>query len=681
MFYRHTKVLGLYFILIACLSARCGIYKPQAYSAVRSAPTIKTIDDQVFVPILVYHRFSLSRDHTDSTTIDDDVFETQLKYLKTHGYTVISLRSYVSYLYGQAPPPRPLSVVLTADDGHKSVYTDMLPIVQRYGVPVTLFIYPSAISNASYAMTWSQLVELRNTGLFDIQSHTYWHPNFKTEEKRLAPAEYDRFVSTQLTRSKEILESRLHCIVDLLAWPFGIHDDFLATKAKRAGYIAAFALNDKAASATDPMAIPRYMVTNADKGGAFERLLRPPRTASDPSYTGLVVDSFSGKGIPDATITVDSNAVQSDPAGNFTVAGTSNVLRFRAPGYLRRDVIIANPPTGPLRIALSQFRPKALYLSFYGIGSTILRDSALRLIERTELNAVVIDVKGDRGMIAFQTPSALANQVGAQNVITIKDAPGLIASLKERGIYTIARIVVFKDDPLARFRPDLAVKSATGEVWHDREHFAWIDPFRKEAWDYNIDIAVQAAAAGFDEIQFDYLRFPDTRGLEFSEPNTEEQRVAAIRGFLRRARERLIPYNVFLAADAFGYVCWNLNDTYIGQRLADLSREVDYLSPMLYPSGFQFGIPGYRNPVANAYAIVNLSLKESVRRTGLPPVRFRPWLQAFKDYAFDRRVFGAEEIAEQIRAAEDFGSDGWMLWNPRNIYSDSGVRPYSDDRD
>jgi len=161
----------------------------------------------------------------------------------------------------------------------------------------------------------------------------------------------------------------------------------------------------------------------------------------------------------------------------------------------------------------------------------------------------------------------------------------------------------------------------------------------------------------------------------FNQPNTEANRVAAIGGFLAAARERLIPYNVFLSADLFGYVAWNQNDTDIGQTLAAVAPSVDYLSLMLYPSGFQFGIPGYRNPVQAPYETVHLTLKRASQRTGLPATRFRPWLQAFKDYAFDRRHFSDEEIRAQIRASEKFGSTGWMLWNPRNAYSDAGLLP------
>lgn len=286
----------------------------------------------------------------------------------------------------------------------------------------------------------------------------------------------------------------------------------------------------------------------------------------------------------------------------------------------------------------------------------------------------MIDVKGDRGQISYQSAIPLAAEVGAQKIKPVKDLPGLMATLKARDIYTIARIVVFKDNPLALARPELAVRSTSGAIWRDREDLAWTDPFLQEVWDYNIAIAEEAAQLGFDEIQFDYVRFPDRTGLRFSQPSTEASRVQAITGFLQTARQRLVPYNVFVAADIFGYVCWNPGDTLIGQRLAELASSTDYLSPMLYPSGFQFGIPGYRNPVQNPFPIVFLSLQQAQKRTGLPPVRFRPWLQAFRDYAFDGRSFAGQPLRQQITAAEKFGANGWMLWNPSNVYSRDGLR-------
>jgi hypothetical protein len=383
-----------------------------------------------------------------------------------------------------------------------------------------------------------------------------------------------------------------------------------------------------------------------------------------------VVDQSTGQAVEGATVVLDGKILAADDQGNFPVSKGGGKLGVKAPGYNRVEQTLTDPlPQGLSEVRLAPMTPKALYLSFYGVGSKALRDPALKMLEETELNALVIDVKGDRGMIPYRSSVPLSAEVGGQRIITVRDMDGLMASFKEKGIYTIARIVVFKDDLLATARPDLAVKTPAGGLWRDREKLAWVDPFRKEVWNYNIQIAEEAAKLGFDEIQFDYVRFPDSRSPRFSQPSTEEGRVQAIAGFLKEAKARLAPYNVFVAADIFGYVCWNLNDTDIGQKLDPIASAVDYLSPMLYPSGFQFGIPGYRNPVQNPYEIIYLSLKKAQERTKISSVRFRPWLQAFKDYAFDRRQFNGKELRDQISASEKFGAQGWMLWNPVNQYT------------
>jgi hypothetical protein len=404
-------------------------------------------------------------------------------------------------------------------------------------------------------------------------------------------------------------------------------------------------------------------------------LLGGAETGSARDLSGRIVDAQTGAAVADATVTVDGRAVAADASGRFHVDRVGEKIQVRAPGYRRLDVAATSLADAAAEIRLPPFRPKALYLSFYGIGSAALRNSALKLIRETQLNAVVIDIKGDRGLVAFRSAVPLAAAVGAQKTITIPDLPGLLRMFHEAGVYTIARIVTFKDDPLAGARPDLAVKQQDGAVFRDREHLRWVDPAKREVWDYNIAIAAEAAQAGFDEIQFDYVRFPDSKKIRLAGTNTQEARTGAIAGFADAARRRLVPYNVFLAIDVFGYICWNLDDTHIGQRLEDLLPRVDYLSPMLYPSGFQFGIPGYPNPVTHVYEIVRRSLDRVSARTHASPLRLRPWLQAFKDYAFDRRHFDADEIQLQIRAAEDVGTNGWMLWNPRNVYTDQGLKP------
>jgi peptidoglycan/xylan/chitin deacetylase (PgdA/CDA1 family) len=224
--------------------------------------------------ILVYPRFGPVV--ADSMTVRTSTFRWQLTYLTAHHYTIVPLGTVIAYLRGEAGPPPPQAVVITADDGHESVLTDMWPVVREYRIPVTLFIYPSAISNASYAMTWGQLESLSRTGLFDIQSHTYWHPNFATERRRLAPDDYRAFASMQLCKSRTVLRGRLGVTAKVVAWPFGIYDEELFHIARDCGYVAGVTLKGRLAGSRDEiMALPRFLVTDTATGARFAAMLPP----------------------------------------------------------------------------------------------------------------------------------------------------------------------------------------------------------------------------------------------------------------------------------------------------------------------------------------------------------------------------------------------------------------------
>ncbi len=317
-----------------------------------------------------------------------------------------------------------------------------------------------------------------------------------------------------------------------------------------------------------------------------------------------------------------------------------------------------------------QRRPvKGAYLSYYGIGDRIIRGRVLEMLDQTELNAVVIDVKGDRGFIPYESELPLAREAGAMGPVRVQEFDDVLARLKAKGIYTIARIVVFKDNVLARHRRRWAITDTrTGALWLDAERLAWLDPFEEEAWAYAIAVATEAARKGFDEIQFDYLRFPTDGKLSaarYSTPNTQDNRLQAITAFLKQARASLAPIGAHLAVDLFGYIAFNLDDTGVGQRLEELAPLVDFLCPMAYPSAYHLGIPGHRNPVAHPYAVVFETIRRTRERSAQTRAQVRPWIQDFRDYAFDRRSFGVPEVRAQKTAALDAGAMGWMLWNPQ----------------
>jgi hypothetical protein len=394
--------------------------------------------------------------------------------------------------------------------------------------------------------------------------------------------------------------------------------------------------------------------------------------------TGRVIDAATGSALRGVSIWAGPAEIVTDAEGRFTTAPVvpGSTIWVKTPGYERRKLTAG---ASEVTVKLPPHSVRAAYLTYYGVADRGIRQRVLDLVSRTELNAVVIDVKGDRGMIPYRTGVQAAIDAGAQGPVIIKDFEEQLAGWKAQGIYTIARIVAFKDNLRATTRPDLAIiDTHTGKPWIDRENLAWVDPFREENWDYLIAVAKEAVAKGFDEVQFDYVRFPTDGKLSaarYSQPNNPTTRLPAIAAFLAKARRELGPTGAFLGADVFGYTAFNSNDTDIGQRIEELSAHLDYMCPMVYPSGYHLGIPGVRNPMKNPYEVVKESVRLTRQRSQNPAMQVRPWLQDFKDYAFDKRIFGPGEVSAQIRAANDAGASGWMLWNPRNDYTAAALRP------
>jgi len=229
-------------------------------------------NDSINIPILCYHNFNPVI--PGSMTLNPGKFEAQLKWLKSNGFTVIPLKQAVEYLQGNRTTLPAKSVVITADDGWQSVYKYMVPLAKKYNIPVTLFIYPQTISQGKNAMTWDELRELQNTGLFDVQGHTYSHPNFKQERRRLSAANYQKFVSGELVRSKKILEEKMGKTITLLAWPFGIYDAYLENEAAKAGYLMAFSIDYHVANRNyKPMSQPRFMIIEAESMKTFTSIV------------------------------------------------------------------------------------------------------------------------------------------------------------------------------------------------------------------------------------------------------------------------------------------------------------------------------------------------------------------------------------------------------------------------
>lgn len=316
---------------------------------------------------------------------------------------------------------------------------------------------------------------------------------------------------------------------------------------------------------------------------------------------------------------------------------------------------------------------KGIYMSGAAFNSHKLFSSLVKLVDDTELNALVIDVKDDQGYLTCALPIQLAKDLNIR-VHKGADASENMKLILSKNIYPIARIVVFKDPSLAENKPELALRRKDGTVWRDRKHLAWVDPHHREVWDYNINIAKEAAKMGFREIQFDYVRFPSDGNMQdvvypYADGRKKED---VIRDFLMYAKKELEPYNVFLSADVFGLTTMTLDDMGIGQKFEKIMTEVDYICPMIYPSHYGPGNYGFANPNAHPYEVVKAALVDGLKKVKDTAVVIRPWLQ---DFNLGVPAYGATEVRAQIKATYDVGLEEWILWNARNIYTKGALLP------
>ncbi len=408
-----------------------------------------------------------------------------------------------------------------------------------------------------------------------------------------------------------------------------------------------------------------------------------------PRIRGVVVDSTTGQPVAGASVTGDGLMATTQRDGVFELERRpAGPLRVLAPGYRRAELDASQGRELPVQV--EPFQVRALYLTYFGVGDRALRENVLSLTQKSDVNAVVIDVKGDRGKLTYRSAVPLAEAVGANDAPTVTNADALLASLKQRGLYTIARIAVFKDDTLARNSQragvDVAIKERLSDrPWTDGENLGWVDPLRPEVWAYNIDLAREAALLGFDEIQFDYARFPieavggAATGSQARYSRlwiTEADRVEAIGTFLRRASDEVRLAGAFVGADVSGSVAWMDGDNGVGHELTMLAQLVDYLCPTVYPSSFQRGLPGLLNfpqVVQQPYTTVFESVRRARARTAETGAIMRPWLQYFDDYAWQTgRAFRTADIDAQRQGALAAGAAGWMMWDPSNKYARGG---------
>ena len=328
-------------------------------------------------------------------------------------------------------------------------------------------------------------------------------------------------------------------------------------------------------------------------------------------------------------------------------------------------------------------KAKALYLTGWTVGGTKSVQHYVELANTTEINSYVVDIKDDDGYVGYesQVPEVQANGTWKKKY----NAETVLNAFHENNIHVIGRLVVYKDPLYSAKRPDLAIKSVNGGLWKDRNGLTWLNPYNKETWDYTISIAKEAVKLGFDEIQFDYVRFDSDskKRMDFSDADGKEK-YKAICEFLAYAKEQ-IP-EVPISADVFGIILESPADTEgIGQYLEEIGKDIDYISPMVYPSHYALGQivnkVKFPKPDLDPYGVVYNSLLKAKERIALVPgykAGIRAYLQDFKAPWIGKgnyQDYGAEQVRQQIKAVYDAGYEEWIIWDASNTYHEDAFEP------
>jgi hypothetical protein len=384
-----------------------------------------------------------------------------------------------------------------------------------------------------------------------------------------------------------------------------------------------------------------------------------PRASASPGDSIEPVDS--------AAPIRDSLGGSADPA---LAAGESSDTG-RAPATVTQSGRTVPPSVSRLRDHRGSPAIRGLYVNRFAAHSSRRMAKLIGFADSTELNAMVIDMKDEFGLnYKSENPDFQRNAGSGHGIV--RDVGALIDSLHAHGIMAIARIVVFKDPVAAALNPGWTIRTPEGAVWRDEKGNAWVNPYNREVWSYNIGVAEELARLGFDEIQFDYIRFPEPyRRLarqvfpgagEVSKPDN-------LAVFLKEARERLHRHGVRSTADVFGLVTTVRGPLEIGQHWERLAPVTDVLLPMVYPSHYPRGSFGIAHPNAEPYRVIKIAIDSArVRNEKLgitAPEHVRPWIQAF---SLGQPPYTAEHVREQKRAIYDAGYDGWILWHPGSNY-------------
>jgi hypothetical protein len=336
----------------------------------------------------------------------------------------------------------------------------------------------------------------------------------------------------------------------------------------------------------------------------------------------------------------------------------------------------AHWPAPPLTRPPSPVR--AIYVNAWAFGGRRFHD-LVKLADRTEINAFVVDVKDDTGYLTYRSEVPTAIAIGANSQLRARDVRERLRVMREHGIHPIARIVVAKDPLLATRKAAWSVRHVNGGLWRDRLDFAWVDAFNDSVWVYAAQLAAEAVKIGFAEVQYDYVRFPDEPESRLAlavfgarRPG-ETKRQGVVRN-LRLLRDRTRKMGVPFTIDVFGLTTSATGDMGIGQQWEDLVTSADVVLPMVYPSHYYRGHYNLKHPNSEPYKVIRRAMQDALKRSAPlgQTAEIRPYLQAF---TLGQPRYTPAHVREQIRAAEELGIKAWVLWNPRSAYDPAIFRP------
>lgn len=437
---------------------------------------------------------------------------------------------------------------------------------------------------------------------------------------------------------------------------------------------------------------PSLFVTTTQAAGSKPKpvtpLLPPLTQAARPAAAP------PSRGVPQTSVT---NAVPARQIATptATAVGSNRVTLRQA--VATAPTALTNPPpsavTFPDPFSKLYYQPVAkpeypgnprrdirgLYLTLYTAASTKSLNDVLQIVDGTSLNALVIDVKDDSGRTLHHSAAADRYNPKANEKAPVKDLAAFVKRLRDRKIYAIARIVTFKDPIYAAAHPERAiVYRANGKIYRSRDGLAWGSPYDPEYRAYNLAVAKEAALAGFNEIQFDYVRFPEIAkdsAMNYRDRG-RQTKSQAIQSFLFAARRELGPLNVYVSADVFGLISATKDDMRIGQYWEAISNATDFISPMAYPSHYAPGTYGLSVPDLYPYELMSRTTRDALKRNRniATPAEIRPWIQAFTaKWLRQYKHYGVPEIKAQIKALKENGIDSYLVWNPNNRYGEQAA--------